>query len=126
LTTNLFETAYVHPIIASSRLHWFLKDIIMKLAMSFLVRNRDDLSQEVGGLPLRSWRKVFVNRHDEIMPYLVSIHVCETTCANLHRIVHIKNLISHLIYLTAAIPQATPALVSIPALSPPKSSQLVT
>lgn len=74
LTTNLFETAYVHPIIASSRLHWFLKDIIMKLAMSFLIGNRADLNQEVGRLPLRSWRKVFVNRHDEITLCLVSTH----------------------------------------------------
>ena len=86
LTTNLFKTAYIHPIVASSRLHWFLKDIILKLVLSFLVGNRADLDQEVGRLPLRSWRKVFMNRHDEIMPCLVNTQVClcdETTFTNL-------------------------------------------
>jgi hypothetical protein len=63
------------------------------------------------------------------MPCLASTHVClcdETACANLPRTAHTENPTSHLIYLIAAIPQATSAVGSIPARSPPTSSQMAT
>ncbi|KAE8443713.1 hypothetical protein EG329_001485 [Mollisiaceae sp. DMI_Dod_QoI] len=70
LNANLFETAYVHPFVAKSRLRWKFVDMIMKWVLYFLAENREELVQEVGRLPFRSWRNVYVNRNEAIVPYL--------------------------------------------------------
>lgn len=69
LQANLFGTAYVHPFMAKNRWRWGFVDFIMKCVLTLLAGDR---AQMVGKVPFTEWRKVYVNRNEAIMPYLVS------------------------------------------------------
>ncbi|KAF7713645.1 Flavin-containing monooxygenase [Penicillium ucsense] len=72
LITNLFETAYVHRVIAQSRLRWFVSDFVIKRVLWFLTGTQAGMNQHVGGLPQERLGRayVFLNKSNKAMPYL--------------------------------------------------------
>ncbi|KAJ6608618.1 hypothetical protein B0H10DRAFT_2067400 [Mycena sp. CBHHK59/15] len=72
LITNLGETAYVHPWIASSHIRWFVSDFVIKRLLWFLTGTQAGCNQWVGELePDRLGRAyVFLNKSHKAMPYI--------------------------------------------------------
>ena len=72
LITNLFETAYVHHAVASSRLRWFVSDFVIKRVLWFLTGTQAGMNQHVGALPYDRLGRayVFLNKSSKAMPYL--------------------------------------------------------
>ncbi|KAJ7184298.1 FAD/NAD(P)-binding domain-containing protein [Mycena filopes] len=72
LITNLGETAYVHPWVASSHIRWFVSDFVIKRLLWFLTGTQAGCNQWVGELePDRLGRAyVFLNKSHKAMPYI--------------------------------------------------------
>ncbi|KAF7353585.1 FAD/NAD-P-binding domain-containing protein [Mycena venus] len=72
LITNLAETAYVHPWVASTHIRWFVSDFVIKRLMWFLTGTQAGCNQWVGELePDRLGRAyVFLNKSHKAMPYI--------------------------------------------------------
>ncbi|KAJ5263639.1 Monooxygenase [Penicillium angulare] len=72
LITNLFETAYVHRAVASSRLRWCISDFVIKRVLWFLTGTQAGMNQHVGALPKERLGRafVFLNKSNKAMPYL--------------------------------------------------------
>ncbi|KAJ7702268.1 FAD/NAD(P)-binding domain-containing protein [Mycena rosella] len=72
LITNLAETAYVHPWVASIHLRWFVSDFVLKRVLWFLTGTQAGCNQWVGELePERLGRAyVFLNKSHKAMPYI--------------------------------------------------------
>ncbi|KAJ7771658.1 FAD/NAD(P)-binding domain-containing protein [Mycena metata] len=72
LITNLGETAYVHPWVASSHIRWFVSDFVIKRLIWFLTGTQAGCNQWVGELePDRLGRAyVFLNKSHKAMPYI--------------------------------------------------------
>ncbi|KAJ7118729.1 FAD/NAD(P)-binding domain-containing protein [Mycena epipterygia] len=72
LITNLAETAYVHPWVASSHIRWFVSDFVIKRLLWFLTGTQAGCNQWVGELePDRLGRAyVFLNKSHKAMPYI--------------------------------------------------------
>ena len=72
LITNLFETAYVHRVVAALRLRWFISDFVIKRVLWFLTGTMAGMNQHVGGLPSDRLGRayVFLNKSNRAMPYL--------------------------------------------------------
>ncbi|KAF5390335.1 hypothetical protein D9757_002786 [Collybiopsis confluens] len=72
LITNLAETAYVHPWVASSHIRWFVSDFVIKRLLWFLTGTQAGCNQWVGELePERLGRAyVFLNKSHKAMPYI--------------------------------------------------------
>lgn len=72
LITNLLETTYVHPWVASSRLRWIVSDHILQRVLWFLTGTSAGCNQYAGELPPdrlgRSY--VFLNKSSKAMPYI--------------------------------------------------------
>ncbi|SCZ90765.1 BZ3500_MvSof-1268-A1-R1_Chr1-3g02228 [Microbotryum saponariae] len=74
LITNLFETAYVHPWIASSRMRWHISDFFVKRVMAFLTGTSAGCGQWVGSLPPSRHGRAFVFLNSKAMPYINRPH----------------------------------------------------
>ncbi|KAA1471283.1 FAD/NAD-P-binding domain-containing protein [Dentipellis sp. KUC8613] len=72
LITNLAETAYVHPWVASSHIRWFISDFVIKRVLWVLTGTQAGCNQWVGELePERLGRAyVFLNKSHKAMPYI--------------------------------------------------------
>ncbi|KAJ7491288.1 hypothetical protein FB451DRAFT_1222690 [Mycena latifolia] len=72
LITNLGETAYVHPWVASTHIRWFVSDFVIKRLLWFLTGTQAGCNQWVGELePDRLGRAyVFLNKSHKAMPYI--------------------------------------------------------
>ena len=72
LITNLFETAYVHPWVASTHLRWFISDFVIKRLLWCLTGTQAGCNQWVGELePHRLGRAyTFLNKSSKAMPYI--------------------------------------------------------
>ncbi|KAJ7915489.1 FAD/NAD(P)-binding domain-containing protein [Mycena leptocephala] len=72
LITNLAETAYVHPWVASTHVRWFVSDFVIKRLLWFLTGTQAGCNQWVGELePDRLGRAyVFLNKSHKAMPYI--------------------------------------------------------
>ena len=73
LNTNLFETTYVHYAIIASQLRFRFIDFVTHMVLTYLTGDDGEAGQEVGVLSTQVWRKVYVNRKEEIMPYIVCL-----------------------------------------------------
>ncbi|SCV68684.1 BQ2448_805 [Microbotryum intermedium] len=76
LIEDVFETAYGHPWIASSRMRWHISDFFVKRVMAFLTGTSAGCGQWVGSLPpSRHGRAyVFLNKSSKAMPYINRPH----------------------------------------------------
>ncbi|KAG4428653.1 hypothetical protein IFR05_015866, partial [Cadophora sp. M221] len=70
LNTNLFETTYVHYVVIASQLRFRFIDFVTNMVLTYLTGDDGEAGQEVGVLSTQVWRKVYVNRKEEIMPYI--------------------------------------------------------
>ncbi|KAE9406677.1 FAD/NAD-P-binding domain-containing protein [Gymnopus androsaceus JB14] len=72
LITNLAETAYVHPWVASTHIRWFVSDFVIKRLLWVLTGTQAGCNQWVGELePERLGRAyVFLNKSHKAMPYI--------------------------------------------------------
>jgi len=72
LITNLFETCYVHPWIAASRLRWHMSDMLLQWVLWFLTGTRAGVNQWAGELERkrRGRAYVFLNKSSKAMPYI--------------------------------------------------------
>ncbi|KAG7096033.1 hypothetical protein E1B28_006714 [Marasmius oreades] len=72
LITNLAETAYVHPWVASLHIRWFISDFVIKRLLWLLTGTQAGCNQWVGELePERLGRAyVFLNKSQKAMPYI--------------------------------------------------------
>ncbi|KAJ6488542.1 hypothetical protein C8R47DRAFT_1274772 [Mycena vitilis] len=72
IITNLAETTYVHPWVASSHLRWFISDFVIKRILWLLTGTQAGCNQWVGELePERLGRAyVFLNKSPKAMPYI--------------------------------------------------------
>ncbi len=72
LITNLFETAYVHPRVAESRLRWHVSDFVLKRVLWFLTGTSAGCNQYAGELPPHRQGRayVFLNKSHAAMTYI--------------------------------------------------------
>ena len=72
LITNLFETTYVHPWVAKSRIRWLMSDKILQRVLWFLTGTRAGCNQYAGELPPERLGRayVFLNKSSKAMPYI--------------------------------------------------------
>ncbi|GAA6063837.1 hypothetical protein JCM10212_003999 [Sporobolomyces blumeae] len=72
LITNMFESTYVHPWIASSHLRWFISDFVIKRVLWLLTGTQAGCNQWVGELPSERLGRayVFLNKSHKASPYL--------------------------------------------------------
>ncbi|GAA5919765.1 hypothetical protein JCM1841_005844 [Sporobolomyces salmonicolor] len=60
LITNLFESTYVHPWVASTHLRWFISDFVIKRVLYFLTGTSAGCAQWVGELPPERLGRAYV------------------------------------------------------------------
>lgn len=72
LITNLFETAYVHPWVASAHLRWFVSDFVIKRVLWALTGTQAGCNQWVGELDEHRLGRAytFLNKSGRAMPYI--------------------------------------------------------
>ncbi|KAJ6488553.1 FAD/NAD-P-binding domain-containing protein [Mycena vitilis] len=71
-STNLAETAYVHPWVASSRLRFLISDFVIKRILWLLTGTQAGCNQWVGEVvPARQGRAyALINKSQKVMPYI--------------------------------------------------------
>ncbi|KAL1413337.1 hypothetical protein Q8F55_001096 [Vanrija albida] len=72
LITNLFETAYVHPWVASSHLRWFVSDFVIRRVLWLLTGTMAGCNQWAGELPPERQGRafVFLNKSGKAMQFI--------------------------------------------------------